>query len=116
MNAKDKIKDLIIAITGETDEAIINAHSESFMDICNAYASSPPQTITDEEIEKEAQNQGYINNREINIFKKGFKWAINRTALPREGEETEVYSRDECVFEYCSAPEICREKEKCQHH
>jgi hypothetical protein len=28
-------------------------------------------------------------------------------------KEPEVYSRDECVFNYCASPELCKEKNSC---
>ena len=30
-------------------------------------------------------------------------------------ETRQVYSREECIFNYCSEPEICRKNNKCSH-
>lgn len=29
--------------------------------------------------------------------------------------EVEIYSRDECLFNYCDAPHICKVQDKCRH-
>ena len=66
------------------------------------------------QIKTEAERYYTTSMRQRRAFERGCKWAMSNG--DSEGEEKiEVYSRDECVFEYCSAPEICRNKEKCQH-
>ena len=57
--------------------------------IIKASTPTTPERVTDEEIEKEA-NDSYLESAgeglEIAAFIDGFKQAITRTALPREGE------------------------------
>ena len=65
----------------------------SVMDLMEAYATqSLPGQISDEEIEEQANIYSVNLPEDWNKFdnkaswKQGFKQAINRTALPREGE------------------------------
>lgn len=70
--------------------------------IIKAYATqSLPSQIIDEEIQVEAMMQNPFNVKYSKYrregFTKGVKWAINRTALPREGEsEKPICTSPDC--------------------
>ena len=137
MNSRSELKK-IRNYFGEHDKTGFEHWAYSFLDsfikaIDEESATPLTKPVTDDEIEKlsferypvNMGNNSHNGDIDYNLFSRNkffndTTWmrdkAITRTALPREGEEIEVYSRDECVFEYCSAPGICRDKEKCQHH
>jgi len=98
MDAKDQIKDLLVSITGETDQAIIDAHTESFMDICKIYTQSEaPTQISDEEIRQVILDSGegsykigdtsleYVDTVEITLLVSDLKELFSKAREPKEG-------------------------------
>ncbi len=105
---------------------------ENHSDYCPYNPSSPEYTgnsqsetrPTLEDIEKELldrwgfhEDGSILPGEQLKIFSfMGWYKGLLSNGDSEGEEKVEVYSREECVFEYCSAPEICRSKEKCQHH
>ncbi|MDE1179486.1 hypothetical protein [Paraburkholderia sp.] len=38
-----------------------------------------------------------------------------RAMHPERKPVIDIYSRDECVYNYCAAPSICKNSDRCQH-
>jgi hypothetical protein len=60
-------------------------------------------------------NQGEVYTCTPAIFEATYEPVEPDEASPTPAPKVEVYSRSDCVFNYCPYPDICRAADRCQH-